>query len=656
MRGLLGIALAMTGCGRSPSSSAEKAAETLLWTIGGPGTPRTPARHLTIGIAGGKNLVAWTEPSPSGKNRIRVSTFLTAGTGAVSQPLSMVLFDGTNPRLSAAPDGTPVIRYRLESPSGAPLQAIRRLAANGTEWTEPTAGLETFTTPSGTIAPAVVKTADGRLVLVERVARELVRRVSMDDGRSWSAGTPLGLATDSLPHTLARIQQGLLLAWTEGPADSNAALPGVWTLRLAVSKDDGATWTRLPPLARAAGEVPVSVSFVSRQDTVIAAFAIESRDGNDALSCSRFDLDRRTAALTAPPLDAPRGRYALDTRLAAAALELWAAHTLDRPEVSKRLFIEGYFLRGLVAAHDVLAPRPGAAPRRRSADTEHGVLQALSFADWMLSGQDADGYWPLGYKAVYIADMAAVVGLFSALEPHAAPATRQHYVAAAARFAHALERDGMLLPNGACGVGWKATRVRSESTAVREPYLVSTALAGIETHAWLYVHTHDEAYRVRALAALDYTLSSLQPDGSFASFVHDGLVEWPFTTAAYVEEAWMAADRDLGKVAHERLKRALRPHVAWLLRNQRPDGTWGNTGVYGEWARTPAILNFLIWYDQRCESRPDVRQAVQRASALLIDPDKWYESGLLRAGLNEEVQRAIVGRVLAALASERPIY
>ena len=51
-----------------------------------------------------------------------------------------------------------------------------------------------------------------------------------------------------------------------------------------------------------------------------------------------------------------------------------------------------------------------------------------------------------------------------------------------------------------------------------------------------------------------------------------------------------------------------------------------------------------------------MREAVQRASALLIDPDKWYESGVLRAGLNEEVQRAIVGRVLAALASERPIF
>ena len=94
----------------------------------------------------------------------------------------------------------------------------------------------------------------------------------------------------------------------------------------------------------------------------------------------------------------------------------------------------------------------------------------------------------------------------------------------------------------------------------------------------------------------------------------------------------MAADVLLAESAiRERLRTALRPHVDWLLREQKPDGRW-DSGVPGEFARTPAIADFLVWYDERCESRPEVRAAVRRAGLLLVGPAQWEATGLFRAG------------------------
>jgi hypothetical protein len=185
---------------------------------------------------------------------------------------------------------------------------------------------------------------------------------------------------------------------------------------------------------------------------------------------------------------------------------------------------------------------------------------------------------------------------------------------------------------------------------------VSTALAGIETHAWLYAQTRAPEYARRARAALDYTLSALQPDGSLPPFVSGDIHEGRFVAAAYVPEGWMAADRFLDDPSVlEALRRALPPHVAWLVRTQNADGTWGDAAE-GEAARAVAIPNFLIWYDRRCESRPEVREAVRRAGAALVDPDRWLAAGVLRPGKHEDVLRALAGRTLAAIASGEPVF
>jgi hypothetical protein len=115
----------------------------------------------------------------------------------------------------------------------------------------------------------------------------------------------------------------------------------------------------------------------------------------------------------------------------------------------------------------------------------------------------------------------------------------------------------------------------------------------------------------------------------------------------------MAADAYLDDPAVlVKLRSALRTHVAWLVREQQPNGLWGGVGD-GTCSRTPGIVDFLMWYDRRCEHRADVRAAIHRASVGLTDPQRWQELDLLRTGGHHEVQRALAGRSVAALAASR---
>ena len=350
-----------------------------------------------------------------------------------------------------------------------------------------------------------------------------------------------------------------------------------------------------------------------------------------------------------------RNPYLRDPAKAETALRAWSTGTLARPAPAAKLFVEGYFMRGLVAAQSV--------PMQSQSDGEgvggaSGVARATAFADSLVAQQQHHGFWSIGYATSWLADMGAALGVFHALEAHVDSGRAQRYEKAAETFIAAIVRDGMMLESGALGVGWPitgsgATKAwRSDVGWADDPYLVSTALVGIELQAWLFRRTRAPEYRRRALAALEYTLSQLQRDGSLPSLVRG---EGANTVAAYTQEGWMAADLLLDDAqVTARLRQALLPHVEWLLRTQRSDGTW-DSDMRGDFARTPAIADFLIWYDQRCESRDDVKAAVRKAGAFLMDPKRWEKRGFLDASDTAEIWRALVGRPLAALASGKPV-
>ena len=343
--------------------------------------------------------------------------------------------------------------------------------------------------------------------------------------------------------------------------------------------------------------------------------------------------------------------YVRDRAKAAVALSTWSDQTLARSAPAAKLFVEGYFMRGVVAAHSVRL-QPEATGQRPD------VARATAFADSLVAQQLHNGFWSIGYATSWLADMGAALAVFHALEAYVDSARAQRYEDAAARFIAAVVRDGMMLSSGALGVGWPVTgggaerAWRSDVGWADDPYLVSTALVGIELQAWLFRRTRNVEYRRRALAALDYTLSQLKKDGSLPSMVRS---EGIYTVAAYVEEGWMAADLLLDDPqVSARLRQALLPHVQWLLRTQRSDGTW-DSDVRGDIARTPAIADFLIWYDQRCEARDDIQSAVRKAGSFLTDPKRWAKRGLLDASDTAEIWRALCGRPLAALASGKPV-
>lgn len=344
---------------------------------------------------------------------------------------------------------------------------------------------------------------------------------------------------------------------------------------------------------------------------------------------------RRDAATLPVPADAAR-----------VSLEALVVHILERPERAERLFVEGYYMRTLVAAHTVLAGSPDSVRLRA------GLEAAIAFADTLVATQREDGYWAIGYDSGWVADMAAALGVFPALEPHIGPQRRDRYVRTAQRFAAALERDALVLENGAIGVGWpmgqkpeKVIRAwRSDMGWADAEYLVSSALAGVGVHAWLYHNTRDARYGARARAALDFTLSKLRSDGSLPAFSpHEG----ELGASAYVQEGWMAADLWLEDAnLRTRLCARLPAHVGWLLRSQRADGTW-DSGVSGDSARTPAIVNFLQWYAARCDAPSEVGAAVARAERALTRDGTF--PGACAGGEHDEVLRAVSGRALASL-------
>jgi len=348
-----------------------------------------------------------------------------------------------------------------------------------------------------------------------------------------------------------------------------------------------------------------------------------------------------------------RGRYCDTPAKARESVVALATHTLERPKRARRLFVEAYFMRSLIAAHEVVQlADPGT---REAFDSRRCIERAIAFADTMVLLQDKRGYWPLGYPAVFYADMGAAVGLFPAIEPYADELRILRYVDATEKFLRGMTRDKMLHADGSVGMGRAliVDEVGPRRRANPEPYLVSSALVGIEARAWLYRRTRRPELKQQAMKSLEYTLSQITSDGFREPA---GRREGSIRIAAYVQEGWMAADALLDDPAVlVRLRAALPTHVEWLLREQRKDGTW-DAPEDGSFSRTPAIVTFLMWYDERCKSRSDVRAAVRRASTTLANRERWDAIGLWGTNEHEEVLRALAGRPLAALARDRFVF
>lgn len=99
-------------------------------------------------------------------------------------------------------------------------------------------------------------------------------------------------------------------------------------------------------------------------------------------------------------------------------------------------------MRTLVAGYEVLG--------------DHRYLDAaIAYGDYLLGKQMPNGFRASGYGTVYLADTGSILGLFIVLHRHVDRARQKRYFEAVERHVNSLQKDKMILPNGALEIGWK---------------------------------------------------------------------------------------------------------------------------------------------------------------------------------------------------------
>ena len=323
------------------------------------------------------------------------------------------------------------------------------------------------------------------------------------------------------------------------------------------------------------------------------------------------------------------------------------------------IFITGYYMRTLVAGYEILGDQ-------RYLDT------AIAYSDTLLKLQNPQGYWLTGYGGIELADTGSAVGLFAVLYKHVDKERQRNYVAAMQRYVDAIEKDGLILPSGALGYGW-ATNCASHSPshcapnggpeseqmmAVRRgPYVTASCLTGGEMFTWMYLMTKQDKYRRVAYNSLRWVLSTMSKegvipyvadeDGIFLNKPNDpdnNFLLWdrlPYLNSDYLGEGLLSFDLHCDQPEWKAdLRKQIKPHIEWLLRNQNANGSWGvrNPRDQSECSsvfdptRTPGIANFLIWYYEQVEKDPRIVTAVRKFDRFLQDREQAKAFGLLNAG------------------------
>jgi hypothetical protein len=168
------------------------------------------------------------------------------------------------------------------------------------------------------------------------------------------------------------------LAWTDIDPDTTVALPALQELRFALSKNAGATWQRTRALALHPGRVPVEPALQLAKDKLTAAYverpAIPGQPG-ERIVCMEYSSDWLVSNRNT--IERRESRYGIDPVAAREALRIYCAHTINRPAAARALFVDGYHMRTLAAAHAVFDSLPAENPewfdpkwRRRSGSSQ----------------------------------------------------------------------------------------------------------------------------------------------------------------------------------------------------------------------------------------------------------------------------------------------
>ena len=326
------------------------------------------------------------------------------------------------------------------------------------------------------------------------------------------------------------------------------------------------------------------------------------------------------------------------------------AHKSSGPAITSQgktitaIFITGYYMRTLVAGYEILGDR-------RYLDT------AIAFGDTLLKQQMTNGYRATGYGSVYFADTGSALGLFIVLYKHVDRERQKQYLGAVQRHVNALQKDGMILPNGSLGDGWEHVENGKLSGPDRAEYTISSALTGGEIYTWMYHMTNEDKYRQVAYNALRWVLGTMRKDGVIPYVspfegvslekqgdpVNDFHLwdELPYLDSAYLGEGLLSFDLHCDQAEWKtELRRKIKPHIEWLLRTQNTNGSWGirNHRANSECSavfdptRSPGIANLLIWYYEQVDKDPRIVSAVRKFDRFLLNREEAKAFGLLNAG------------------------
>lgn len=300
---------------------------------------------------------------------------------------------------------------------------------------------------------------------------------------------------------------------------------------------------------------------------------------------------------------------------------------MEHKRTAPAIFIGGYYMRDLVAGYEIFGDQ-------KYLDT------AIAYGDSLLKKQMPNGFWATGYGPVALADTGSAVALLSVLYKHVDPARQKRYFDAVKRYTDAIQKSGMILPNGAFGDGWGNMKDGKLVHPDYAPYTLSSTLSGAIVFSWMYQVTKQDKYREIAYRALKWIFSTMDKDGRILDTMGEGgykRSETTYGTAAYVGEGVIAFALHCDDPAMEAwIGKTVRPHIEFLLRTQLPNGTWSKLGrVSWDRTRSPGIVNYLIWYYDHVDPDPRVQKAIQRFDAFVTDPKNGKSYDLLMDGAEE---------------------
>ena len=303
-----------------------------------------------------------------------------------------------------------------------------------------------------------------------------------------------------------------------------------------------------------------------------------------------------------------------------AYLEKMAQWILEHPH--DFIFVEGYNNRTLLALYQITG---------KESYLEH----ARAGVHKLLKRQHEYGFWGTGYKRVYLADTGSALGLLINYYPFASDEERKQIDRSLNRYVDMMLVKGddkgrpFVHPEGSLGVGFSAFKDGKPFQSMNKPYTISTSLTGCEVFAGLYYIHGKSEHKDIAVRAADWLLGTLNEEGEFPYIIDnydpkrvESFGDSPNATAGYVGEglitAWTYVD---DPAVRKRMEEGIAPNIEFLLKLQRPDGSWGEPRTY-DCTRGHTLVNVLVWYYENVNKDPRIAAAVRRYYSLLLDGNR----------------------------------